>query len=182
MRLLVRAYNVLQPADQATATINVTVQGRDRQAPSCVPALYVYGSGGGDAGRGMLLCAQGMELSHRPPRCRTQVRETVSPGSTLVTLRCASPAGAEGSLSYALEGPPGSRSRFRMEGSQLQVSRARPGEPLPGAQGPSSTFHQAGHSVAVAPGDTQPYGTLCLGRSTPPWTTTRRPWLRWASS
>nr|XP_038041675.1 cadherin-related family member 4 isoform X2 [Anas platyrhynchos] len=93
VRLLVRAYNALQPADQATATINVTVQGRDRQAPSCVPALYV-----------------------------TQVRETVSPGSTLVTLRCASPAGAEGSLSYTLEGPPGSRSRFRMEGSQLQVN------------------------------------------------------------
>nr|XP_047910331.1 cadherin-related family member 4 isoform X1 [Anser cygnoides] len=93
VRLLVRAYNALQPADQATATINVTVQGRDRQAPSCVPALYV-----------------------------TQVRETVSPGSTLVTLRCASPAGAEGSLSYALEGPPGSRSRFRMEGPRLQVN------------------------------------------------------------
>ncbi|XP_068550315.1 cadherin-related family member 4 isoform X5 [Anas acuta] len=93
VRLLVRAYNALQPADQATATINVTVQGRDRQAPSCVPALYV-----------------------------TQVRETVSPGSTLVTLRCTSPAGAEGSLSYALEGPPGSHSRFRMEGPQLQVN------------------------------------------------------------
>lgn len=50
VRLLVRAYNALQPADQATATINVTVQGRDRQAPSCVPALYVYGSGGGMPG------------------------------------------------------------------------------------------------------------------------------------
>uniref|UniRef100_A0A8C3BBL9 Cadherin related family member 4 n=1 Tax=Cairina moschata TaxID=8855 RepID=A0A8C3BBL9_CAIMO len=47
VRLLVRAYNALQPADQATATINVTVQGRDRQAPSCVPALYVYAPPGG---------------------------------------------------------------------------------------------------------------------------------------
>lgn len=130
----------------------------------------------------MLLCAPGMELSHQPPHCRTQVRETVSPGSTLVTLRCASPAGAEGSLSYALEGPPGSRSRFRMEGPRLQVSGAGAGEPLPGAQGPSSTFRRAGHGMAAALGDTQPYGTSCLGRSTPPWTMTRRQWLLWASS
>ncbi|NXK50574.1 CDHR4 protein, partial [Chauna torquata] len=92
-RLLVRAYNALQPADQATATLNVTVQGTDRRAPSCVPALYV-----------------------------SQVHETVSPGSTLVTLRCADPAGAEGSLRYTLEGPPGSRSHFHMEGPQLQVN------------------------------------------------------------
>lgn len=130
----------------------------------------------------MFLCVHGTELSHWLPHCRTQVRETVSPGSTLVTLRCASPAGAEGSLSYALEGPPGSRSRFRMEGPQLQVSGDGDGEPLPGAQGHSSTFHRAGHGLAAALGDTRPYKTSCLGRSTPPWTTTHRPWLHWAFS
>lgn len=50
--------------------------------------------------------------------------ETVSPGSTLVTLRCTDPTGANGSLHYALEGPPASRSRFCMEGPRLQVSGA----------------------------------------------------------
>ncbi|XP_059679163.1 cadherin-related family member 4 [Gavia stellata] len=92
-RLLIRAYNMLHPADHATTMLNVTVQGTDRRAPSCVPALYV-----------------------------SQVPETVSPGSTLVTLMCTDPAGAEGCLRYALEGPPAFRSRFCMEGPQLQVN------------------------------------------------------------
>ncbi|NXE12868.1 CDHR4 protein, partial [Lophotis ruficrista] len=92
-RLVVRAYNALHPADHTTATLNITVQGTDRRAPSCVPAISV-----------------------------SQVPETVSPGSTLVTLRCADPAGAEGSLRYTLEGPAASRSRFRMEGPRLQVN------------------------------------------------------------
>ncbi|CAM9364119.1 unnamed protein product [Bubo scandiacus] len=92
-RLLIRAYNALRPADHATATLNVTVQGMDRRAPSCVPAISV-----------------------------SQVPETVSPGSTLVTLRCTDSSGAEGSLHYALEGSPASYSRFRMEGPQLQVN------------------------------------------------------------
>ncbi|NXX18068.1 CDHR4 protein, partial [Podargus strigoides] len=92
-RLLVRAYNALHPADHDTTVINVTVQGTDRQAPSCVPAISV-----------------------------SQVAETVSLGSTLVTLRCTDPAGAEGGLRYSLEGPPLSRSRFRMEGPRLQVN------------------------------------------------------------
>ncbi|XP_032860000.2 cadherin-related family member 4 [Tyto alba] len=92
-RLLVRAYNALHPADHATATLNVTVQGTDRQAPSCVPAISV-----------------------------SQVPETVSPGSTLVTLRCTDSSGTEGSLHYDLEGPSASHSRFRMEGPQLQVN------------------------------------------------------------
>ncbi|NWH78806.1 CDHR4 protein, partial [Piaya cayana] len=93
VRLLIRAYNALRPADQATATLNITVQGRDRRAPSCVPAIFV-----------------------------SQVPETVSPGSTLVTLRCTDPAGDEGSLRYSLEEPLASRFLFRMEGPQLQVN------------------------------------------------------------
>ncbi|NXV96394.1 CDHR4 protein, partial [Calonectris borealis] len=91
--LLVRAYNALHPTDQATTMLNITVRGTDRRAPSCVPALSV-----------------------------SQVPETVSPGSTLVTLRCTDPARDEGGLRYALEGPPASRSRFRMEGPRLQVN------------------------------------------------------------
>ncbi|KAM6061750.1 cadherin-related family member 4 [Chlamydotis macqueenii] len=92
-RLIVRAYNALRPTDHATTTLNITVEGTDRRAPSCVPAISV-----------------------------SQVPETVSPGSTLVMLRCANPAGAEGSLRYTLEGPAASRSRFRMEGPRLQVN------------------------------------------------------------
>ncbi|XP_072203569.1 cadherin-related family member 4 isoform X2 [Excalfactoria chinensis] len=91
--LLVQAYNALQPSDQDTAVLNVTVQGTEQRAPSCVPALYV-----------------------------SQVRETVSLGSTLVTLRCTNPAGDEGSLRYTLEGPPGSHSHLHMEGPQLKVN------------------------------------------------------------
>ncbi|XP_075288835.1 cadherin-related family member 4 isoform X2 [Opisthocomus hoazin] len=92
-QLLIRAYDVQHPADHATATLNVTVQRSDRRAPTCVPALSV-----------------------------SQVPETVSPGSTLVTLRCRDPAGMVGGLRYTLEGPPASRSRFRMEGPRLQVN------------------------------------------------------------
>ncbi|XP_074459160.1 cadherin-related family member 4 [Larus michahellis] len=92
-RLLVQAYNTLNPADHATAMINITVQEVDRRAPSCVPAISV-----------------------------SQVPETVSPGTTLVTLRCTDPTGAKDCLHYGLEGPPASLSRFRMEGPQLQVN------------------------------------------------------------
>ncbi|KAM6301160.1 cadherin-related family member 4 [Aegotheles albertisi] len=91
--LLVRAYNALHPADHATTTLNITVQGTDWWAPSCTPAIAVR-----------------------------QVPETVTPGTTLVTLRCTDPAGAEGDLRYALEGPPASRSHFSMEGPRLQVN------------------------------------------------------------
>ncbi|NWV61029.1 CDHR4 protein, partial [Malurus elegans] len=91
--LLIRAYNALHPDDHATATVNITVQGTDRLAPRCVPAIFV-----------------------------SQVSETVSPGSTLVTLRCTDSAGTDGCLHYALEGPPFSRSRFCMEGPQLKVN------------------------------------------------------------
>nr|NP_001393307.1 cadherin-related family member 4 precursor [Gallus gallus] len=91
--LFVRAYNALQPSDQDSAVLNVTVRGTEQRAPSCVPALYT-----------------------------SQVRETVSPGSPLVTLRCTDPGGDEGSLRYTLEGPPGSRSHFHMEGPQLKVN------------------------------------------------------------
>ncbi|XP_063267230.1 cadherin-related family member 4 isoform X2 [Prinia subflava] len=91
--LLIRAYNALCPKDQATATVNVTVQGTDRQAPRCVPAIIV-----------------------------SQVAETVSPGSTLVTLRCTDSTGTDGCLHYALEGPPFSRSHLCMEGPQLKVN------------------------------------------------------------
>ncbi|NXS42328.1 CDHR4 protein, partial [Balaeniceps rex] len=91
--LLVRAYNALHPTDHATTMLNVTVHGTDQRAPSCIPALSV-----------------------------SQVPETVSPGSTLVTLRCTNPTGAEGHLHYALEGPPAFCSRFRMEGPRLQVN------------------------------------------------------------
>ncbi|NXI98735.1 CDHR4 protein, partial [Psophia crepitans] len=90
-QLLVRAYNALHPDDHVTAAVNITVQGTDRRAPSCVPAISV-----------------------------SQVPETVSPGSTLVTLRCTDPVSAGGDLHYTLEGP--FASRFRMEGPQLQVN------------------------------------------------------------
>ncbi|NXC64911.1 CDHR4 protein, partial [Aleadryas rufinucha] len=92
-QLLIRAYNALHPDDHATATVNVTVQGTDRQAPRCVPAIFV-----------------------------SQVPETVSPGSTLVTLRCTDSTSTDGCLDYALEGPPSSRSHFCMEGPQLKVN------------------------------------------------------------
>ncbi|NXN78666.1 CDHR4 protein, partial [Bombycilla garrulus] len=91
--LLIRAYNALHPKDHATATINVTVQGTDRQAPRCVPAIFV-----------------------------SQVPETESPGSTLVTLTCTDSSSTDGCLHYALEGPPSSRSHFCMEGPQLKVN------------------------------------------------------------
>ncbi|NWI75072.1 CDHR4 protein, partial [Dryoscopus gambensis] len=92
-QLLIRAYNALHPDDHATATVNITVQGTDRQAPRCVPAIFV-----------------------------SQVPETVSPGSTLVTLRCTDSTSTDGCLHYALEGPPSSLSHFCMEGPQLKVN------------------------------------------------------------
>ncbi|NXU50451.1 CDHR4 protein, partial [Turnix velox] len=92
-RLLVHAYNSLYPVDHDTATVNITVQGTDQRAPSCVPAIYV-----------------------------SQVPETVSLGSTLVTLRCTNPAGTKDCLHYSLEGPPASLSYFHMQGPQLQVN------------------------------------------------------------
>ncbi|NXG26015.1 CDHR4 protein, partial [Grallaria varia] len=91
--LLVQAYNALHPADHATATVNITVQGTDRWAPRCVPAIFV-----------------------------SQVPETVSPGTTLVTLRCTGSTGTDEYLHYALEGPPASRSHLCMEGPQLKVN------------------------------------------------------------
>ncbi|NXW53537.1 CDHR4 protein, partial [Eurystomus gularis] len=91
--LLVRAYNALNPTDHATVALNITMHGTNWRAPSCVPAISV-----------------------------SQVPETLSPGSTLVTLRCTDSTGTEGSLHYTLEGPPTSRSQFRMEGPQLQVN------------------------------------------------------------
>ncbi|NXS98076.1 CDHR4 protein, partial [Jacana jacana] len=93
IHLLVQAYNALHPSDHDTMNLNITVQGTDQQAPSCVPAISVF-----------------------------QVPETVSPGSTLVTLRCTNPSGAEDCLRYALEGPPASLSHFHMEGPRLQVN------------------------------------------------------------
>ncbi|NXB25383.1 CDHR4 protein, partial [Rhagologus leucostigma] len=92
-QLLIRAYNALHPDDHATATVNITVQGADRQAPRCVPAIFV-----------------------------SQVPETVSPGSTLVTLRCTDSTSTDGCLHYALEGPPSSLSHFCMEGPRLKVN------------------------------------------------------------
>ncbi|XP_071296083.1 cadherin-related family member 4 isoform X4 [Agelaius tricolor] len=91
--LLIQAYNALHPHDHATATVNVTVQGTDRLAPRCVPAIFV-----------------------------SQVPETMSPGSTLVTLRCTSSTSTDGCLHYVLEGPPSSLSHFCMEGPQLKVN------------------------------------------------------------
>ncbi|XP_071669153.1 cadherin-related family member 4 isoform X8 [Patagioenas fasciata] len=119
--LIVQAYNALHPTDHATATLNITVQGTDQRAPSCVPAIVVYGLGWGAGCGSAPPCPgqRGQKLSRWPPRRRSQVPETMSPGSTLVTLRC---TGAEGNLRYALEGPPASRSRFRMDGPQLQVN------------------------------------------------------------
>ncbi|NXH22228.1 CDHR4 protein, partial [Bucco capensis] len=92
-QLLVQAYNALHPSDHANATLNITVRRMDRRAPSCIPAISV-----------------------------SQVPETMSPGSTLVTLRCTDSTSTEGRLQYALEGPTASRSFFRMEGPRLQVN------------------------------------------------------------
>ncbi|NXU33473.1 CDHR4 protein, partial [Drymodes brunneopygia] len=91
--LLIRAYNALHPDDHATASLNITVQGTDHQAPRCDPAIFV-----------------------------SQVPETESPGSTLVTLRCTDSTSTDGCLRYALEGPPLSLSHFCMEGPQLKVN------------------------------------------------------------
>ncbi|NXD04278.1 CDHR4 protein, partial [Certhia familiaris] len=91
--LLIRAYNALHPNDCATATVNVTVQATHPQAPRCVPAIFV-----------------------------SQVPETVSPGSTLVTLRCTSSTSTDQCLHYALEGPPSTCSHFFMEGPRLKVN------------------------------------------------------------
>ncbi|XP_051649131.1 cadherin-related family member 4 [Manacus candei] len=91
--LLIQAYNALHPADHDTAMVNVTVQGTDHWAPRCVPAIFV-----------------------------SQVPETVSPGNTLVTLRCTDSTGTDECLHYALEGSPASRSHFCMEGPRLKVN------------------------------------------------------------
>ncbi|NWZ33575.1 CDHR4 protein, partial [Brachypodius atriceps] len=93
VQLLIQAYNVLHPKDRATATVNITVQRTDHQAPRCVPAIFV-----------------------------SRVPETESPGSTLVTLRCTTSTSTDGCLHYALEGPPSSLSHFCMEGPQLKVN------------------------------------------------------------
>ncbi|OWK56018.1 Cadherin-related family member 4, partial [Lonchura striata] len=102
--LLIQAYNRLHPDDHATTTVNITVQGTDRQAPRCTPAIFVY-----ERLSCWLLCH------------RSQVSETVSPGTTLVTLTCTDTS-TDGCLHYALEGPPSSRSHFCMEGPQLKVN------------------------------------------------------------
>ncbi|XP_066183138.1 cadherin-related family member 4 [Sylvia atricapilla] len=91
--LLIRAYNALHPEDHATTTVNITVQETDHWAPRCVPAIFV-----------------------------SQVPETVSPGSTLVRLRCTDSTSTDRCLHYALEGPPSSLSHFCMEGPQLKVN------------------------------------------------------------
>lgn len=58
-RLLIRAYNALHPTDHATTMLNITVQGTGQRAPSCVPALSMYSSGGSGVW-GMLCHAQDM--------------------------------------------------------------------------------------------------------------------------
>ncbi|XP_048171833.1 cadherin-related family member 4 isoform X3 [Corvus hawaiiensis] len=121
--LLIRAYSALHPDDHATAKVNITVQGTDRQAPRCVPAIFVYGSEG-SGGCGTLCCTQdmGQRLSCWLPCHRSQVLETVSPGTTLVTLRCTDSTSTDECLHYALEGPPSSHSHFCMEGPRLKVN------------------------------------------------------------
>lgn len=88
----------------------------------------------------------GPELSCWLPHCRSQVPETVLTGSTLVTLTCTGCKGAEGCLHYALEGPPASRSHFRMEGPQLQVSRAMGSTQCPASPDLGSPVGQWGPS------------------------------------
>ncbi|XP_071611653.1 cadherin-related family member 4 isoform X1 [Heliangelus exortis] len=92
-QLRVQAFSVQCPDNYATAIVNVIVNSTNWQAPSCVPAISV-----------------------------SQVPETISPGSTLETLMCTDPIGADGDLRYALEGPLAFRSRFCMEGPRLQVN------------------------------------------------------------
>uniref|UniRef100_A0A663MIS9 Cadherin related family member 4 n=1 Tax=Athene cunicularia TaxID=194338 RepID=A0A663MIS9_ATHCN len=98
-------YAILAPVVPALFTINEGEQGsmvpQGHPVPAAVPCV-------------------------RPCLLPSQVPETVSPGSTLVTLRCTDSSGTEGSLHYALEESPASQSRFRMEGPQLQVSTRVP--------------------------------------------------------
>lgn len=72
-----------------------------------------------------LCCTQnmGQRLSSWLLCHRSQVPETIFPGTTLVTLTCTDTS-TDGGLHYALEGPPSSRSHFCMEGPQLKVSWA----------------------------------------------------------
>lgn len=67
VHLLIRAYNALHPTDHATATLNVTVQWMDQRAPSCVPAISVYGSGWGvgQEGCSAMLRTRGTEADHQ---------------------------------------------------------------------------------------------------------------------
>ena len=113
----------------------------------------------------------GQELSCLLPCHRSQVPETVSPGSTLVTLRCTDSSGAEGSLHYALEGSPASHSRFRMEGPQLQVSRTTGSTRVAGEPGPGRAQWDIGDpltcAIMLGPRPGLP-GTLCSqGLTTP---------------
>lgn len=66
----------------------------------------------------------------------------MSPGSTLVTLRCTESAGTEGQLQYVVEGPPATHYHFRMDGPRLQVCGAQAaGKPGSGeAQGTAGTL------------------------------------------
>ncbi|XP_064579873.1 cadherin-related family member 4 isoform X3 [Zonotrichia leucophrys gambelii] len=126
IHLLIRAYNALHPDDHAIATVNVTVQRTERLAPRCVPAIFV-----------------------------SQVPETMSPGSTLVTLRCTGSTSADGCLHYALEGPPSSLSHFCMEGPQLKDSLEYSLEGGPGSAQPFSIDRRTGEIRVVGALDSQ---------------------------
>ncbi|XP_074406185.1 cadherin-related family member 4 isoform X3 [Zonotrichia albicollis] len=126
VHLLIRAYNALHPDDHAIATVNVTVQRTERLAPRCVPAIFV-----------------------------SQVPETMSPGSTLVTLRCTGSTSADGCLHYALEGPPSSLSHFCMEGPQLKDSLEYSLEGGPGSAQPFSIDRRTGEIRVVGALDSQ---------------------------
>lgn len=138
-----------------------------RQAASQPSLCMVRGGewGVGDA----LPCPghKGQELSRWLPCRRSQVPETVSPGSTLVTLRCTDSTGTEDSLHYALEGPTASRSRFRMEGPQLQVSGAAGSAQAAGKPRPRGAQRDRGdpltRAVTPGPGPGLP-GPLCSPR------------------
>lgn len=39
--LVVKAYNLLHPADNANITVNITVQRQNLQGPECIPAIVV---------------------------------------------------------------------------------------------------------------------------------------------
>ncbi|KAJ6667750.1 hypothetical protein lerEdw1_016071, partial [Lerista edwardsae] len=92
-QLLVKAYNMLHPEDSATITVNITVQWRNLQGPSCEPAIFVC-----------------------------EIPETTSYGRSLITLSCQDAEHGNSSLVYSMEDLQSPQYSFRMDGPSLLVN------------------------------------------------------------